>query len=237
MVRTAELRLTGALLLGAAAVAWLVTADRMDGMDMGPGTDLGSLGWFTGVWVTMMAAMMLPSLAPKATVPFAGGFLLPWLGAGIAAYVLVQGVRSLDPAFLAWDEAGRYIAAGVIGIAALWELTPAKHVCLQHCRAGHEPEMSPAREIREGVVEGAYCIGCCWALMAALFALGVMSITWMVVIAALITVEKLWPSERMAEGATIVVLFALAIGVAFFPDQLPGLTVPMSEPMSAPMSM
>ena len=78
-----------------------------------------------------------------------------------------------------------------------------------------------------GVVEGAYCVGCCWALMAALFALGVMGITWMVVIAAVIAIEKLWPSERVAEGATIGLLLALALGVAFFPAQLPGLTVPM----------
>src|SRR4029453_5081914 len=67
--RTAELRLTAALLL-AAAVAWVVTANRMDGMDMGPGTDLGGLGWFAGIWGVMMAAMMLPSVAPNA-LPFA----------------------------------------------------------------------------------------------------------------------------------------------------------------------
>jgi predicted metal-binding membrane protein len=225
--RAADLRLTALFLLAAAAVCWLITADRMEGMDMGPGTALGSFGWFAGVWAVMMAAMMLPSLVPKATVSFAAGFLVPWLAAGAVAYVLVQGVRSLDPAFLAWDQAGRYIAAGVIGIAAVWELTPSKHACLRHCRASRRPGTSTTAELREGVVEGVYCIGCCWALMAALFALGVMSITWTIVIAALIAVEKLWPSERMAEGATFVVLLALAIGVAFFPDQVPGLTVPM----------
>jgi predicted metal-binding membrane protein len=237
MTQARDIRLAALPVIAIAAICWWITADRMQGMNMGPGTDLGSLGWFTGVWVTMMAAMMLPSLAPKATVPFAAGFLLPWLTAGVTAYVLVQGVRSLDPAFLAWDEGGRYIAASVIGIAALWELTPAKHFCLRHCRASRRREPSTAAELQDGVVEGAYCIGCCWALMAALFALGVMSVTWMVVIAALIAIEKLWPSERTAEGATVVVLLALAIGVAFFPDQVPGLTVPMSEPISAPMSM
>ena len=236
-LRRADLSITALFLLAVAGVCWLVTVNRMEGMDMGPGTELGSLGWFTGVWVTMMAAMMLPSLAPKATVPFAAGFLIPWLGAGVAAYLLVQGVRSLDPAFIAWDEAGRYVAAGVIGVAAAWELTRAKHVCLRHCRAGRLPGMSLTREIRDGVVEGTYCIGCCWALMAALFALGVMSITWMIVIAALIAVEKLWSSEPVAKSATVVVLLALAIGVALFPDQVPGLTFAMSEQLSAPISM
>jgi predicted metal-binding membrane protein len=223
-----DLRLAALPVLVIAATCWWITADRMQGMDMGPGTDLGSLGWFSGVWLTMMAAMMLPSVAPKATVPFAGGFLTPWLVAGVFAYVLIQGVRSLDPAFLGWDDGGRYVAGAVIAGAALWELTPAKHVCLHHCRQSRQPETSVAVELREGVVEGVYCIGCCWVLMAALFALGVMSIAWMVVIAAVIAVEKLWPSERIAEGATVALLLVLAAGVAFFPGELPGLTLPMS---------
>jgi predicted metal-binding membrane protein len=226
MSRARDLRLATLPLLGIAAVCWLITADRMRGMDMGPGTDLGSLGWFAGVWVTMMAAMMLPSLLPKATAPFAAGFLIPWIPAGVAAYGVVEAVRSLDPSFLAWDRAGRYVAGGVILGAALYELTPAKRICLRHCRETRRPERSVARELREGAVEGAYCIGCCWVLMAALFALGVMSITWMVVIATLIAIEKLLSSERVAARATITVLLALAVAVAFFPDQLPGLTVP-----------
>lgn len=237
MSLTRDRRLTALPVIAIAAICWWISADRMQGMDMGPGTDLGSLGWFTGVWVTMMAAMMLPSLAPKATAPFAVGFLVPWLAAGPVSYVLIQGIRSLDPAFLAWDESGRYIAGVVIAVAAAWELTPAKHTCLRRCRAGRRPEISAWREVQEGVIEGAVCIGCCWALMAALFALGVMSITWMVVIAALIANEKLWPAESQAQGVTVAVLLALAIGVAFFPAQLPGLTVPMSEPTSMPTAM
>ena len=86
-----------------------------------------------------------------------------------------------------------------------------------------------------GVDQGAYCVGSSWALMAALFALGVMSITWMVVIAALIVLEKVLPWRERAEAVTVVVLLALAIGVAFFPDQVPGLTVPDS--MSAMHAM
>ena len=227
VLRMAELRLSAIVLIAVAAACWAVTANRMQGMDMGPGTDLGSLGWFAGVWLTMMAAMMLPSVAPRATVPFAAGFLAPWLAAGVAAYGVVQGVRSLDLSFLGWGEGGPYVAGAVILGAALYELTPAKRICLGHCRAPRRPAESTAKELREGVVEGAYCVGCCWALMAALFALGVMSLTWMVVIAAVIALEKLWPSQRVAALAAIGLLLTLALGVAFFPGQVPGLTVPM----------
>ncbi|HKH22028.1 MAG TPA: DUF2182 domain-containing protein, partial [Solirubrobacterales bacterium] len=130
---------------------------RMQGMDMGPGTDLGGLGWFAGVWAVMMAAMMLPSLVPMAgayavgarrgaatvtpqsltrTTLFTAGYLLVWMLAGIAAWVLVDVVRSLDPGFLRWDEGGRYVAAGVIAAAVLYELTSFKSSCLRHCRIG-----------------------------------------------------------------------------------------------------
>jgi hypothetical protein len=79
-----------------------------------------------------------------------------------------------------------------------------------------------------GLDQGAYCVGSSWALMAALFALGVMSITWMVVIAGLIVLEKVLPWRERAEAITVVVLLALAIGVAFFPGHVPGLTTPDS---------
>lgn len=216
---------------------------------MGPGTDLGDLGWFAGVWATMMAAMMLPSLVPIAvayagaardrtgpatstggTALFAAGYLLPWVLAGVAAWALIQGIRSFDLAFLSWDEGGRYVAGGVIVGAALYELSPMKATCLRHCRdrelllVGWHPGAGGA--LRMGLGHGAYCIGCCWALMAALFALGVMSIAWMVVIAIVIAAEKLLPSKELAGGAAITLLLLLAAAIAFFPEQLPGLTIP-----------
>jgi predicted metal-binding membrane protein len=251
MHTTADLRLTALFLLGVAAVAWLVTADRMEGMDMGPGTDLGSFGWFAGIWAVMMAAMMLPSLVPMAgayarqarggsemvtpqslvrTTLFAAGYLAAWVLVGLAAWVLVESVRSLDFGFLAWDAGGRYVAAGVIAGAALYELTPMKAHCLRHCRdrgllvANWREGASGA--LRMGLGQGAFCIGSSWALMAALFGLGVMSITWMVVIAAAIAIEKLLPWREPATWVTAALLVALAIGVAFFPGELPGLTVP-----------
>jgi predicted metal-binding membrane protein len=77
-----------------------------------------------------------------------------------------------------------------------------------------------------GVKHGAWCVGCCWALMASLFALGVMSIGWMVCVAALIAVEKLLPSKRVANRGIAVLLVALGLAVAFVPEHVPGLTIP-----------
>lgn len=236
------------VLIAVAAICWVLTANRMDGMDMGPGTHLGGLGWFVGVWVAMMAAMMLPSLAPvtpvyaraaagasgagraAATVLFGAGFLLAWLVVGLGAYALIEGVRSLDIGFLAWDEAGPYIAGGVIAGAGIYQLTPAKAICLRHCR---EPELllermrpGPLGALRAGIEQGGFCVGCCWALMAALFALGVMSVGWMILIAALIAAEILLPWGELANRITAAFLIVLAAAVAFFPEQVPGLTIP-----------
>jgi predicted metal-binding membrane protein len=261
--RATELRVTAPFLLGAAAVAWVVTVDRMQGMDAGPGTDLGAFGWFAGIWAVMMAAMMLPSLVPMAgayarqarggsvdvtpqsllrTTLFTAGYLLTWVLVGLVAWVVFEGVRSLDLTFLGWDDGGRYVAGAVIAGAALYELTPLKSTCLRHCRDREllvaDWREGPAGAIRMGLDQGAYCVGSSWALMAALFALGVMSITWMVLIAALIVIEKVLPWRERAEGLTLVVLLVLAVGVAFFPGQLPGLTVPdSSSAMNAMDSM
>ncbi|MGA9371284.1 MAG: DUF2182 domain-containing protein [Solirubrobacterales bacterium] len=253
MGRATELRATALFLVGAAAIAWVVTVDRMQGMDAGPGTDLGSFGWFAGVWAVMMAAMMLPSLVPMAgayatqargsssgvtpqslvrTALFTAGYLLTWALVGVVAWLVFRAVRSLDLSFLGWEHGGRYVAGGVTAFAALYELTPLKRTCLRHCRdrelLAADWREGAAGALRMGLDQGAYCVGSSWALMAALFALGVMSITWMVVIAALIVLEKVLPWRERAEAVTVVVLLALAAGVAFFPGQVPGLTTPDS---------
>ena len=99
------------------------------------------------------------------------------------------------------DRAGRYVAAGVIAIAAIYQLTPLKDVCLAKCRSPLAFVVGSWRSgrigaARMGIEHGAWCVGCCWALMATLFALGLMSITWTVVIAAVVALEKLLPWER-----------------------------------------
>jgi predicted metal-binding membrane protein len=236
-----------ALLFVLAGVAWWSTADRMAGMDAGPGTDLGALGWFIGVWVVMMAAMMFPSLAPTVALYrtmtrqrgldrpllFTAGYVLVWAAAGLAAYGVFELGKAILGGALGWDNAGRPVAATVLAIAAVYELTPLKDVCLAKCRSPVGFLLGSWRDGRLGALEmgarqGAWCLGCCWALMAGLFALGVMSITWMVAIAALIALQKLLPWQRLATWGTAAVLLALAIGVAASPSNVPGLVVPGS---------
>ena len=240
------------LLLALALLAWLVTDNRMGSMESAPGMDLGGLGFYVTVWVAMMAAMMFPSVAPTvlmydrlraghrargkgaapdATALFVAGYLCVWTAAGLAAYGLFELVRALDPAFLAWDDAGRYLTGGVIVAAAVYQLTPLKQACLVKCRS---PVMFLAERWRHGrrggvelgVRHGAWCLGCCWALMAALFAVGLMSLGWMALIAAFIAGEKLLPWPNAARRTVAVVLLALGLGVALVPGDVPGFSTP-----------
>jgi predicted metal-binding membrane protein len=241
-------------LLVLAAVAWALTGDRMAGMDAGPGTDLGGLGFWLTAWVVMMAAMMFPSIAPMvvmyarveegkrrkglpaqagSTAIFVAGYLLTWAAAGLLAYALFRIGQSLDLGFLAWDSGGPYVAGGVILAAGIYQLTPLKDVCLRHCRSPLTFVLMHWRSGRTGallmgVEHGGWCVGCCWGLMAALFALGVMSIGWMVLIAALIALEKLLPWKAVANRSVAVVLVVLGLAVAFAPEKVPGLTLPNS---------
>jgi predicted metal-binding membrane protein len=242
----------GALLLALAVVAWAVTADRMQGMDAGPGTDPGTLGFFLVVWVVMMAAMMFPSVLPMVvvygrvsrrrsrTAVFVAGYLVTWTAAGLLAYGLFMGGRALFGDALAWDAAGRYFAAGVLIAAAAYQLTPLKNRCLSRCRGPLRFVLEAWRDgrggaLRMGIEQGAWCVGCCWALMASLFALGVMSVAWMAFVAALIALEKLAPWRVAANGAIAVALLAIGVGIALAPDRVPGVTVPGSPEANASM--
>jgi predicted metal-binding membrane protein len=237
-----------ALLLAFAVVAWWSTVERMRGMDAGPGTDLGTLGWFVGVWVVMMAAMMLPSVAPtaalysrmtKRTSPvaplvFVAGYLLTWAAAGVLAFAVSDAGGKVLGSFLVWDRAGRWVAGGTLAAAALYELTPLKDVCLGKCRSPLGFLLGAWRggvggALQMGAKHGAWCVGCCWALMAALFALGVMSLSWMAFIAALIAIEKLIPSRRLATLSVTAALAALAVLIVVAPGAIPGFTQPMSH--------
>src|SRR5436309_8171777 len=238
-------------LVALAAVAWWSTGVRMSGMDAGPGTDPGALGFYVTTWVVMMGAMMFPSIAPMvlmyaglqrgrrakgmsttagATACFVGGYLLLWGAAGLAFYAALKLGHQLDGGFFAWHRAGRWTAAGVLVLAAAYEFTPVKYACLRRCRGPLGFLVTEWRDgrvgaLRMGAVHGAWCLGCCWALMAGLFALGAMSVPWMIVIAVLIAVEKLLPWRAVGTAAVAVTLAALAIGVAAAPASVPGLTV------------
>ncbi len=225
------------LLLGAAVVAWAVTVERMRGMDAGPGTDLGGLGWFLGIWLTMMAAMMLPSAAPAAqhvarlarrlpTLFFTAGYLAVWAAFGLAAYGLFRVVTSFDTGWAAWDEGGPYLAGGLIVAAGIYEWTPLKQHCLRGCRS---PLPEP-RALRSGLRYGLDCVGCSGGLIVVLFALGVMSLFWMAVVAGVIFAEKVLPQGPRLSRLVAIALVALGISVAFSPSSVPALTEPDRAP-------
>jgi predicted metal-binding membrane protein len=240
-----------ALLFALAAIGWWSTIGRMDGMDNGPWTALGTLGWFLGVWVVMMAAMMFPSVAPtvalysrmtKQRAPlspllFAAGYIVTWGAAGLLAFGFAFGGSRIAGDVLAWDEAGRWVAGGTLVLAAVYELTPLKEACLGKCRSPLGFLVGSWRDGPRGAAvmgakNGAWCVGCCWALMASLFALGLMSIAWMAFIAALIAAEKTLPWRRAATHGTAAILLLLAVLMLAAPDAIPALTVPDSNSMS-----
>jgi len=234
-----------ALLFVLAALAWWSTFDEMQGMDGGPWTALGALGWFLGVWVVMMAAMMFPSVAPTVALysklarsrslgkplAFTGGYVLVWGAVGAFAFALAIVGARLFGDVLAWDRAGRWLAGVTLVVAAVYELTPLKDVCLGKCRSPLGFLLGSWRSGWRGAAEmgarhGSWCVGCCWALMASLFALGVMSLVWMAFVAGLIAIEKTLPWRRAATWGTAAALLVLGVLVLAAPDALPGLTVP-----------
>jgi predicted metal-binding membrane protein len=202
--------------LGLAAAAWVVAVRQMNGMDMGVATRLGSFTFFIALWISMMAAMMLPGAAPAAVrhahasgrvraVPlFIGSYLAVWTLVGVAVYELY---RPHGP-----------FAAGAIAVAAgVYELTPLKKHFRRRCR----------EYVRSGFEFGPYCVGSSIGPMLMLAALSIMSVTWMSVIAVVTLAQKLLPAK-----AAIDVLLALAIvGFGFLiviaPSSLPGLTPQM----------
>src|SRR3954470_7394041 len=234
-----------AVLFALAAVGWWWTVRQMQGMDQGPWSGLGTLGWFLGVWVVMMAAMMFPSVAPTVALYsrmtrrrspvspllFVTGYLVTWAAAGLVAFGLLTVLDRLAGDVLAWDRAGRWVAGGTLVVAAVYELTPLKDVCLGKCRSPLGFLLGAWRDgprgaLEMGVKHGAWCVGCCWALMASLFALGLMSIVWMVFVAALIAMEKTLPWRRVATLGTAAVLLVLGMLVLASPSAVPALTIP-----------
>src|SRR5204862_2076633 len=202
--------------LGLAAVAWVVTVRQMHGMDMGVATPLGSFAFFVALWAVMMAAMMLPGLVPavlrrarttgavRAVVPFVASYLVVWTLVGALIYALYRPHGT-------W-------AAGLIVIAAgLYELTRLKQHCRRRCRA----------RTRSGFEFGLYCVGSSVGLMVMLVALGVMSVTWMLVIAALVFAQKLLPAKAAIDVPLALAIVALGILIIAAPGFVPGITPSM----------
>jgi len=218
MTSTRPVTIAGAVTatVAAAAAAWILAAQQMSGMDMGPQTELGSFGFFIGVWVLMMAAMMLPGAAPAvsrfvraggralATPFFAGSYLAVWTLVGLAAYALYRPHGSTTAGALT-------IAAGV------YELTPLKRECRRLCR----------NTTRSGFRFGIYCLGSSIGLMVILLSLGVMSLTWMALVAALVVAQKLLRPRAFIDGPIALAIVGLGIWLVVAPSSAPGLVTTM----------
>jgi len=186
-----------------------------------------SLPLFLVMWVVMMVAMMFPAVSPgvlvfdrwrrsrrrpaAATVGFIAGYLVVWTVAGLVAYA---GITVLDTRLAGMSAAVR-VGGVILIVAGAYQLTPLKAACLAQCRSPLSLIMENAQLLGRGVRgpfqvglrHGAYCLGCCWALMAVLIALGVMHLGWMAAVAALILAEKVLPGGRV----TAIVLGACLI--------------------------
>ncbi len=229
-------------MLGLAAAAWIVAVMRMSGMDMGPGSDLGSFSFFGVTWTAMMVAMMLPSALPAVasfqrvaprrseisaliSFVFASSYVAVWVVVGIAAFAAYRGIRAANFGFLDWHREGAYVAGAAVVAAGLYELTPLKRACLGHCRV--DADRRGPNPVVAGLRYGANCVGCSAGLMLVLFALGVMSITWMVMVAALVFVEKVPPVGASLVTPIALLLVGLGLWIALDASSVPGLTSPM----------
>ncbi|MFF4213590.1 DUF2182 domain-containing protein [Streptomyces sp. NPDC001796] len=234
-----RLRPAGLLLL-AAAGAWAWIVGRWRGMGAMPGTMGLDPVAFLPVWTVMTAAMMLPATAPVAAlygrtirahrtprvITFTAGYLLVWALAGLPAYALAAVTARAAGAHASTATA---VAAAVFAVNGVYQLTPVKERCLARCRSPiglvlrYTSHPGAARDLRAGAHHGAFCLGCCWSLMALLAAFGMMNLWAMVGLAAVLTTEKLAPAGLRTARVVGMTSIALAIAVVWVPDLAPAL--------------
>jgi predicted metal-binding membrane protein len=214
--RTAATAAALTVTLGLAAASWVVAVRQMNGMDTGVATRLGSFAFFVALWVSMMAAMMLPGAAPavlrrvhasgrvRAVPLFVGSYLAVWTLVGVAVYALYR-------------PHGSFVAGAVAIAAGAYEFTPLKQHFRRRCR----------ESVRSGFEFGLCCVGSSIGLMLILVALGVMSVTWMAVIAVLVLAQKLLPAKAAFDVPLALAIVGLGILIVIAPSSVPGLTPPM----------
>ncbi len=235
------------LILGALPL-WALSIWWMRGMDMQSRFDAGALVPFLVLWVVMMGAMMLPSVAPAVGVhrrvmhrralgganvtgwsaAFLAGYLAAWTAVGVVAFLVLR-LLSAELGNLSDADLARRVIGPTALAAAIYQATPLKRTCLRRCRSPFDFLLSRWREGRGGALtmgieHGAYCVGCCVMLMAVLVAFGAASITWMAIVAAAIAAEKLLTPRLVGGGMPIAMaLAALGLVALVEPSWLPGL--------------
>jgi predicted metal-binding membrane protein len=215
--------------VSAAALLWAIVIAIARDMGNGVGTMDLSFPAFVGMWALMMTAMMLPGVAPVAslyvrTIPaerrggwllFVAGYLVVWTAVGVPVFAVL---RVLDRTA---DDGGsiRVVAVAVLAAAGAYQLTPIKRVCLRHCRSPlgqllhYGNVRGPAKELKVAVHHASFCLGCCWLLMALFVAFGVMNVWVMVGLAAVVVGEKLLPRGEPLGRVAGVAFLALAVAV------------------------
>lgn len=232
-----------ALLGAVAAFAWyhtVVLANAMARMVMGLG-QIGyrhqgdmSAGIFLAMWAIMMTAMMLPTAAPMvlahlavarrrgdgifSTIAFVAGYLLVWSAIGIVPLFAYWQFAALDwdPTQPQWLPA---LASTILITAGAYQFTTWKVTCLSHCISPfafvvmHDFEGGVEGAVRAGIIHGAYCLGCCWAMLVVLIVVGLMNLLWMGLVFAILMIEKHWRRgivvARIVGGALIALGYAI----------------------------
>ena len=200
---------------------------------------------FAGMWLLMMAAMMLPSVTPVVllfrtmqrgrvargspaipTSAFVGGYLVVWVLAGIGADLTYIFTQAAGDHLRAGSGVVPYLGGGIIVLAGLYQFSPLKQVCLAHCRSPFHLILHGWRDgrlgaLRMGASHGLSCLGCCWGIMAVLFVMGLMNLTWMAVLSILIAGEKLSPWGLAMSRVVGVLFIALGVLMAAQPHLFP----------------
>jgi predicted metal-binding membrane protein len=199
-----------AALTALALAGWVASALTMQGMATMDGP--GPLVSFLWLWVAMSAAMMLPALVPAASLAgrvgrsgtvFFGAYFAVWAATGLAAF---EAARALT-------GAGRWLSVAAILVAAAYQLSPLKDACLRRCRSPLGLLLRRGA-LSAGLEHGVVCLGCCWALMLALLAVGIGSMLGMAAVAAAIFVEKATSVGARASAPVALVLAGAAVWVA-----------------------
>jgi predicted metal-binding membrane protein len=228
-----------AILLITAAIAWVAIITWSQQAGPMTGTMGLALPTFLVAWTVMMAAMMLPSVAPVASLyarsisgrrtlrltSFTFGYLVVWASAGVIAFALgsvIAGLAEGDPRLGTAAGVAAYLGCG------LYQLSPLKYRCLAHCRSPlslffhYSSYQGPLRDFRVGAHHGAYCLGCCWGLMVVLLALGAMSVIPMLILATVVITEKLWSKGEAFSRLVGVACLGLAVASIWIPGLAPG---------------
>lgn len=246
------------VLLALGTVAWLLTVKRAEGME-GMVQGLAQVGGeaafdmtapvFLIMWVTMMVAMMFPTIAPivllhrlvvrrrgggaAPTVFFVGGYLLVWAVIGVVPLVVLFAARSVtvDAPVI------QRVSGAVLVLAGGYQFTRWKQLCLRTCRspltflATHDFGVGLRGDVRAGMTHGAYCLGCCWALMAVLFTVGLMNLVWMAALSVVFLAEKNWRHGTALIKVVGTACIAIGLGVIVHPALLSAFADTTRAPM------